>query len=58
MITLSGQSFWIMRVIFTVAPILFGLDIILNLFTTGEYFDVAWRTLTTSNVTASSRLQR
>jgi len=57
LITLSGQSFWIMRVI-TVAPILFGLDIILNLFTTGEYFDVAWRTLTTSNVTASSRLQR
>jgi hypothetical protein len=25
-----GQSFWIMRVIFTVAPILFGLDKLFN----------------------------
>src|SRR5262249_4822561 len=37
-----GQAFWIMRVIFTVAPILFGLDKFLNVLTDWPHYLAPW----------------
>ena len=39
----SRQAFVLLRTVFTVAPVLFGLDKFTNLLIIGDYYDIALR---------------